>query len=84
MITRVRVDRKGRVVLPKDVREALGIREGDEVVLVLRGGRVCIERVEDPYRVLEDVLGDLVFSRGLRAMAEREALKSAGDRLRGH
>ena len=37
MSFRVRVDGRGRIVLPKEFRERLGVREGDEVVLMLRG-----------------------------------------------
>jgi len=75
MSVRVRVDSKGRVVLPKEFRDALGIREGDELVLVLKGGRVIIEKAEDPLKVLEEVLEGLSFSRELRRVAEEEGLK---------
>ena len=80
MYVRVRVDAKGRIVLPKEFREALGIREGDEVLLSIRGGRIVVERCEDPFRVLEEVLGDLTFDRSLRSTAEREALRLVGGR----
>ena len=75
MSVRVRVDSKGRVVLPKEFRDALGIREGDELVMMLRGGRVIIEKAEDPLKVLEEVLEELSFSRELRRVAEEEGLK---------
>jgi len=75
MSVRVRVDSKGRVVLPKEFRDALGIREGDELVMMLRGGRVIIEKAEDPLKVLEEVLEGLSFSRELRRVAEEEGLK---------
>ena len=73
---RVRVDAKGRIVLPKEFREALGIREGDEVLLSIRGGRLVVEKCEDPFKVLEEVLGDLTFDRSLRRVAEKEALRA--------
>lgn len=38
-----RVDPKGRVTLPKEVREELGIKPGDLVVLSLEEGRVEIK-----------------------------------------
>ena len=41
----VRVDRKGRVVIPKDLREKVGIREGSLVQVRVEGGRVVIEPV---------------------------------------
>ncbi|RLE76688.1 MAG: AbrB family transcriptional regulator [Thermoprotei archaeon] len=75
MYARVRVDSKGRIVLPKEFRDALNIREGDELVITLRGSKVIIEKSEDPFKVLEEVLGDLTFSRELRKIAEKEALE---------
>jgi AbrB family looped-hinge helix DNA binding protein len=39
----VTVDERGQMVLPKDVREAAGIRPGDKLALVLwrKNGSVC-------------------------------------------
>jgi len=73
------VDGKGRIVLPKKVREALNLREGDEVVIILKGGRLILEKAENPFKVIEEILGDLTFSRELRRIAEKEALKVVGE-----
>ena len=35
---KLRVGRKGYIVLPKAVREAVGIDEGDEVIVEIRDG----------------------------------------------
>jgi len=35
---RLRVGRKGYIILPKAIREAVGIDEGDEVVVEIRNG----------------------------------------------
>ncbi len=78
MYARVRVDGKGRIVLPKEFREALNVEEGDELVITLRGSRIIIEKGEDPFKVLEETLEDLTFSRELRRIAEKEALESVG------
>ncbi|MCD6357189.1 MAG: AbrB/MazE/SpoVT family DNA-binding domain-containing protein [Thermoproteales archaeon] len=80
MYARVRVDAKGRITLPKEFREALSIREGDELLLSIRGNRIIVERCEDPFKVLEEVLGDLTFERGLRRVAEEEALRLVKER----
>lgn len=75
MQARVRLDGKGRITIPRALREALGVREGDELVIRLSGGKLILEKAEDPFKVLEDILGDLTFSRELRREAE-EALKA--------
>jgi AbrB family looped-hinge helix DNA binding protein len=38
----VRISRKGQLVIPKDMRDALGIKEGDEVLIVLEDGRMLV------------------------------------------
>ncbi len=39
-----RVTSKGQVTVPKAVREALGIREGDEIVFRVEGNRAVLAR----------------------------------------
>lgn len=38
----VRLSRKGQLVIPKEMREALGMKEGDEVLIVLEDGRMLV------------------------------------------
>lgn len=40
MTLRTKVGRKGYIILPKAIREAVGIDEGDEVVIEIRDGIV--------------------------------------------
>jgi AbrB family looped-hinge helix DNA binding protein len=49
----VRVDSKGRIVLPKDVRERLGLTPGTEVDVHEEGGRAVVEPEDDPDEILE-------------------------------
>jgi len=44
MTKSVRISRKGQFVIPKEMREALGIREGDEIIATLDGERVVLAR----------------------------------------
>ena len=39
---------KGQVVIPKEIRDRLGLREGVEVVVELRGDEVVIRRAAPP------------------------------------
>ncbi len=41
----VTVSKKYQVVIPKDIREKLGIRAGDKVIIRMEGKRVVIEPV---------------------------------------
>jgi AbrB family looped-hinge helix DNA binding protein len=42
-----RITSKGQVTVPKAVREALGIKEGDEVVFRVEGKRAVLARTPD-------------------------------------
>ena len=49
----VTVDSKGRVVLPKELRERLGITPGTEVTVREEGGKAVVEPEDDPERIIE-------------------------------
>ncbi|MBW1800728.1 MAG: AbrB/MazE/SpoVT family DNA-binding domain-containing protein [Deltaproteobacteria bacterium] len=40
------VSSKGQIVLPKDVREAIGLKEGDRVCVEVEGDHVSIRRTQ--------------------------------------
>lgn len=67
--------RKGRRVIPREIRERLDIREEDEVLVMVEADRIIIRKMQDPFRVLEELLGDLAFDRKLCVEAEKEALR---------
>jgi len=54
---RVKVDRYGRIVLPRNVRDELGLRENDELVLDVREDEIVIRVQRDD---LEKRVNDLV------------------------
>ena len=49
----VKVTRRGQTTIPKRFREALGIREGDELLVELRGGALVFR----PIPKLVDLIG---------------------------
>lgn len=48
-----KVDSKGRIVLPKNVRESLGIDPGTEVEIHEEDGKAVVEPEDDPDRILD-------------------------------
>lgn len=48
-----KVDSKGRIVLPQDVRERLGISPGMEVDVHEEDGKVVVEPEDDPEQIIE-------------------------------
>lgn len=55
----VTVDSKGRIVLPSEVRDRLGLRPGSEVVVDTEDGRIVVEPEDTPDQVMRD-LEDLI------------------------
>lgn len=58
-VATARVSTKAQLVLPKRIREKLGIQAGDVVRFVERDGAVVIERlepeiVEDPFALFDE------------------------------
>jgi len=55
----VTVTRKYQVTIPKEVREALGIKAGDEIVFVKTKDEYVIKRLEDFVREMADLAKDI-------------------------
>lgn len=49
----VTVDSKGRIVLPKEVRDRLGITPGTEVEVHEKGGTAVVEPEDDPEEIID-------------------------------
>lgn len=50
---RTTIDAAGRVVVPKPLREELALRAGQEVEVSVRDGRIEIEPITVPLRLVE-------------------------------
>jgi AbrB family looped-hinge helix DNA binding protein len=61
---RTTIDRAGRVVIPKPLREQAGLKEGTELQIEFRDGRIEIEPASVPMRLT---------GRGAHATIEAEA-----------
>ncbi len=74
---------KGQVVIPKEIRDKLGLREGVEVIVELRGDEIVIRRATPP---VEDYVSyyRATYSKKLKRevdvkrLLEEERLERAG------
>ena len=66
-----KVSSKGQVTVPKAVREALGISEGDEVTFRVEGNRAVLARTPD----LLELAGSIRVPAAKRNVAWDEVLK---------
>ncbi len=80
MAVKVRVDERGRIVIPKEIREELGIKVGSELLLDVSGDKIIVKKKYDPFKKLASILGELTFDRSIRRIAEEQALKELKER----
>lgn len=66
-----RVTSKGQMTVPKAVREALGIKEGDEVVFRVEGNRAILARTPD----FLELAGSIRVPAAKRNVAWKEVLR---------
>ena len=71
MDTAAKVTSKGQVTVPKAVREALGSKEGDEVVFRVEGNRAVLARTAD----FLDLAGSIRVPAAKRNVAWDEVLR---------
>jgi len=53
------VTKKYQVTIPKEVREALGIKAGDDVVFVREGNRYVLMKLTDLLKELSEITKDI-------------------------
>ena len=72
---------KGQIVIPKDIRDALGLREGARLEVALEGHRVVLRTVSEEYpdwRTLQGAYGPVdqttseILAEGRREEFEKE------------
>ena len=70
----VRLSRKGQLVIPKAMRDALGVKEGDALIAVLDGSRMVLSRPADYARATRGMLKGAwgAGRRNIRRYLERE------------
>jgi len=72
-----RVSRRYQVVIPREVRKKLGIKEGDRVVFEIDGDEIRIRKVRDFMSLAGTLKGELPSCGELRERAEEEIVKDA-------
>lgn len=76
----IRVGRRGQIVLPRDVRYALGVAEGDRLAFIVQDGEVVIKPVKSTLLDLRGsvpVKGIQNFDNVRSAARESHAKKTA-------
>ena len=71
--------RQGRLVIPAEIRAALGLVPGDRLHLHMAGPRLVLERQQDAVAELRELAGDVPKSRSFveELLAERRLAAAA-------
>jgi AbrB family looped-hinge helix DNA binding protein len=81
MGAQVKVLQKGKVPIPADIREALGVDEGDYVTMEFQGGRVVISPVGTMTNPTEAISG-LVSGVTVKGPMDKEIAKAGAARVK--
>jgi AbrB family looped-hinge helix DNA binding protein len=73
---RTTIDRAGRIVVPKALRDELSLVGGETVELTVRDGRLEVEPLSSPMRLERR-------GRGAAAVAEEDVPPLTADQVRG-
>ena len=72
MSEEARIGRRGTLVIPKAIREKSDLREGRRVMIRIEGDRIVIQPLPaDPFKVLEEIIGEPYSEEEDEAKAER-------------
>ncbi|MCX5913026.1 MAG: AbrB/MazE/SpoVT family DNA-binding domain-containing protein [Deltaproteobacteria bacterium] len=55
-IKTVRLSKKGQFVIPKEIREALGVKEGEELLVTYESGKVVLTRPQEYAKTTRGLL----------------------------
>ena len=80
-IYRLKVGKHGRIVLPKEMRDAYSVEPGDEVTMIVRDDEITLridERPEDPLEDLHQLAKRIsigLSAEDLKRLSDQERLK---------
>lgn len=55
----IKVSAKGQITLPSDIQKEIGIKKGDEIILVRKGEKIILEKSERIAKSLKDEFADI-------------------------
>ena len=63
MSEKATITSKGQITIPKEIREYLDLKEGEEIIFIKRSDEVAIRpKIKDPIRKLRELRKQISFS----------------------
>ncbi len=78
----IRIGRRGQIVLPKEVRQKIGVKEGDQIAFIIDGDQVVIKPITKSLldiRGSVKVNGEQNFEKIRRDVLTKRAQKARGN-----
>ena len=72
-----RVSRRYQVVIPREIRKALGIKEGDKILFEIEGDEIRIRKLRNFLELEGSLKGKSLSPEEIRDRAEEEIAKDA-------
>ena len=72
-----RVSRRYQVVIPREIRKALGIKEGDKILFEIEGDEIRIRKLRNFLELEGSLKGKSLSPEVVRDRAEEEIAKDA-------
>ena len=73
------IGKRYTLVIPKSIREEIGLKEGQRVLIYSEDGKIIIEPIPaNPYQILEEIIGESYDETREEMRAEEWLRKHAG------
>lgn len=70
MIIKREIGNKGQVVIPKDIREYMGLKKGEKIIFEIKDKEVVIKQEQNPEEFLKDFFNTPKIKRGKKTIKE--------------
>ncbi len=74
----IKVSAKGQITLPSDIQKEIGIRKGDEILLIKKGEKIILEKPERAANKFKEEFYDIPF---LSERSLRKLWQNKGDEI---
>ncbi|MHA1637315.1 MAG: AbrB/MazE/SpoVT family DNA-binding domain-containing protein [Candidatus Thorarchaeota archaeon] len=71
------LDERGRITIPKDIREKMGLKSGDRVRISARKDGVTVEKVIDLNKFIEELCGCITIKGDMDPLRLKEIWRTA-------
>jgi AbrB family looped-hinge helix DNA binding protein len=79
MSEEITIGRRYTLVIPKSIREEIGLQEGQRALICLEGGKIVIEPFpSDPFKILDEIVREPYDEAKEEKRVERWMKKHAG------